>query len=149
MQAVIFMGVQATGKSSFYKEQFFRTHVRINLDMLKTRNREKKLFETCIDIKQPFVIDNTNPTRKDRERYISILQQSGFEVVGYYFESRIKDAISRNSQRHESEIIPEKGIHGTYAKMELPNFEEGFDKLKYVQIKDDLKFEVQEWKDEV
>ena len=36
MEAVLFVGLQASGKSTFYRERFFRTHVRINLDMLKT-----------------------------------------------------------------------------------------------------------------
>ncbi len=31
MEAVIFIGIQAIGKSSFYKRRFFRMHVRINL----------------------------------------------------------------------------------------------------------------------
>ena len=33
MEMVLFVGIQATGKPSFYLERFFRTHVRINLDM--------------------------------------------------------------------------------------------------------------------
>jgi predicted kinase len=45
MEAVIFVGIQGTGKSTFYKERFFDTHVRINLDMLKTRHREKLLVQ--------------------------------------------------------------------------------------------------------
>ncbi len=36
VQAILFSGIQATGKSSFYRERFFHTHVRINLDMLRT-----------------------------------------------------------------------------------------------------------------
>jgi predicted kinase len=36
MEAVIFTGLQATGKSSFFKERFFSTHVRISLDLLRT-----------------------------------------------------------------------------------------------------------------
>jgi predicted kinase len=31
MQAVIFIGIQATGKSTFFKEMFFTTHIRINI----------------------------------------------------------------------------------------------------------------------
>lgn len=34
MQAVIFTGLQASGKSAFYRERFFNTHIRINLDIL-------------------------------------------------------------------------------------------------------------------
>ena len=33
MEAVIFIGIQASGKSTFFKERFFNTHVRINLEM--------------------------------------------------------------------------------------------------------------------
>ncbi len=40
MEAVMFSGIQATGKSTFFQQRFFNTHVRINLDMLKTRNRD-------------------------------------------------------------------------------------------------------------
>ena len=30
MELVIFMGVQATGKSTFYKQRFMDTHIRLN-----------------------------------------------------------------------------------------------------------------------
>ena len=49
MELVVFIGIQATGKSSFYLDRFFRTHVRVNLDMLKTRNREQILVRACIE----------------------------------------------------------------------------------------------------
>jgi hypothetical protein len=39
MEAIIFIGVQATGKSSYFRDRFFGTHVRISLDLLKTRHR--------------------------------------------------------------------------------------------------------------
>ncbi|MEO1133121.1 MAG: ATP-binding protein, partial [Cyanobacteria bacterium J06639_1] len=58
MQAIIFIGIQASGKSTFFAQKFADTHVRINLDMLKTRHREKCLLETCLEIGQPFVVDN-------------------------------------------------------------------------------------------
>jgi predicted kinase len=35
MEAVIFVGIQGSGKSTFYNERFVDTHIRINLDMLK------------------------------------------------------------------------------------------------------------------
>jgi hypothetical protein len=48
MEAVIFIGLQAAGKSSFYLDRFFNTHIRINLDMLKTRHREQLIFQACL-----------------------------------------------------------------------------------------------------
>ena len=60
MEAVLFIGIPASGKSAFFKERFFDTHVRINLDMLKTRRRESLILRACLEGKQSFVIDNTN-----------------------------------------------------------------------------------------
>jgi len=36
---ILLMGIQAAGKSEFCKRRFYRTHIRLNLDMLKTRHR--------------------------------------------------------------------------------------------------------------
>ena len=74
MEAVIFVGLQGAGKSTFYKERFFATHLRINLDMLKTRHRERRLLQLCVETRQPFVVDNTNVLTTERERSTSKLQ---------------------------------------------------------------------------
>lgn len=147
-ECIIFIGIQATGKSTFYKTQFYGTHVRINLDMLKTRNREDKLFQTCLEIKQHCVIDNTNPTRQDRARYIDAAKAAGFRMVGYYFESRVAEALSCNLKR-ETGVVPDKGILATYKRLELPKRDEGFDELFYVRLLGDNEFAVEEWSDEV
>lgn len=96
MEAVIFVGIQATGKSTFYHHRFGRTHLRINLDMLKTRHREQQFLSTCLDTRQRFVVDNTNPTPADRQRYIQPAQAQDFSITGYYFESKLADALIRN-----------------------------------------------------
>jgi hypothetical protein len=70
MEAVILIGIQGTGKTTFCRQRFFDTHVRLSLDMLKTRYREDLLISACIVAKQPFVVDNTNITQVNRERYI-------------------------------------------------------------------------------
>lgn len=81
MKAIIFIGIQASGKSTFYEMMFKDTPVLINLDTLKTRHREKALFEQCLSSGQAFVIDNTNPTAKDRARYISASRMAKFDVI--------------------------------------------------------------------
>lgn len=148
MEAVIFCGIQATGKTTFFKEQFFKTHLRISLDQLNTRNKEMKFIETCILTFQPFVIDNTNPTKKDRAKYIAIAKANKFKVIGYYFQSKLADALARNNQRTGKEKIPEIGIAGTYKRLSLPSFDEGFDELYYVTIEDNT-FTIKEWSDEI
>ena len=148
MEAIVLCGIQATGKSTFCKQRFFSSHVRLNLDMLKTRHREEVLLRACIDAKQPFVIDNTNPTRAERQRYIAMAKAAGFRVNGYYFESKVTDAVARNAARPTEEQIPEVGIKGASARLELPDPREGFDGLFYVRIVESG-FDVQEWRNEV
>jgi predicted kinase len=149
VELIVFVGLQASGKSSFYREQFFNTHVRINLDMLRTRHREKLLFEACLAAKQPCVIDNTNPAIADRAPYIAAARAAGFRVMGYYFRSRLEECQARNQSRPGKEAIPLGGLRGTAARLELPTPGEGFDELHYVYIGDDGAFVVQDWKDEV
>lgn len=148
VQAIIFVGIQASGKSTFYSQCFSNTHIRINLDMLKTRHREKRLVETCLEIGQPFVVDNTNPTPEERDRYISLAKSNRFRITGYYFASKISDSIQRNQNRELGQQVPEKAIRGTYSRLVLPTYTEGFDELYYVRLVLG-EFTVQEWIDEI
>ncbi len=145
MEVVILIGIQAVGKSTFYYQRFRDTHVRINLDMLRTRHREQILIDACIAAKQPFVVDNTNATIADRARYIAPAKAAHFRVVGYYFQSTLQDAFRRNRQRVTPKVIPEQGIAGTYKRLELPSLAEGFDELYSVTIGERQAFAVQEW----
>ena len=148
MELVILMGIQATGKSTFFAERFADTHIRLNLDMLRTRHRERILFEACLEAKQPVVIDNTNPTREDRARYIGPARQHHFGVVGYYFQSQLQEAMARNAARIGKARIPDAGLRAVYARLEPPARTEGFDELSYVTLNAAPKrgFNVEEWK---
>jgi len=149
MVAVILIGIQASGKSSFYKQRFFDTHVRINLDMLKTKHRQRVLLEACLTSKQPFVVDNTNVTSEIRSYFIGAAKAAGFRVIGYYLRSDVSGGLFRNSKREERARVPDKGLLGTYKQLQLPSREEGFDALYYVHINDAGDFVVEEWLDEV
>ncbi|MEZ5945186.1 MAG: AAA family ATPase [Planctomycetaceae bacterium] len=146
MEAVVFVGLQASGKSSFYKERFFSTHVRISLDLFRTRNRERRLLALCLETQQPFVIDNTNPTREERAKFIDAAKSAKYSVVGFYFRSKAEECLTRNQQRTDQ--VPDVGILSTAKKLELPTLEEGFDTLKYVRLTE-AGFVVEEWNDEV
>jgi predicted kinase len=148
-EAIIFIGIPGSGKSTFFRQNFFDTHVRINLDMLKTRNREKVLVEASLKAKQSFVIDNTNVQKADRERYIPLAKEHGFAVTGYFFRSSLQECLIRNKSRPADKVVPDIGVRGRFAKLEMPSLTEGFDKLFFVRIEDNGEFIVEGWKDEV
>jgi len=149
MQLIVFIGLQGCGKSTFYLRHLVDTHIRLNLDMLRTRHREMLLFNACIEAKQPIVIDNTNPTVEERSRYIAPARTAGFGVVGYYFQSLIEDCKRRNMQREERRVVPLAGLLGTYTRLTVPTHKEGFDELKYVRIDEAGQFVLEEWSNEV
>ncbi|WP_394337478.1 AAA family ATPase [Filimonas lacunae] len=122
--------------------------MRISLDQLNTRNKESKFIETCFHTFHPFVVDNTNPSKEERARYITQAKANKYKVIGYYFQSKLSDALERNSQRTGKENIPEIGIKGTFKRLVLPTMEEGFDALYYVTT-DNNTFIVKEWSDEI
>ena len=148
MECIVFIGIQGSGKSSFFKERFFSTHVRISLDLLKTRHRERTFLEACLGTEQRFVIDNTNPTREERLRYVEAAKAARYSVVGYYLQSKVEDCLRRNSGRTEAERVPDVAILSTAKKLELPTWDEGFDQLFYVRL-ENRRFVVEEWRDEV
>jgi hypothetical protein len=74
MEGIVFAGIQAIGKSTFFQRFFYKTHVRLSLDMLKTRHRESILVNVCNEAKQLLMIDNTNPARSDREKSFTYTQ---------------------------------------------------------------------------
>ena len=141
MQAIIFTGIQGGGKTTFYAERFLKTHVRISLDLLKTRNKERQFVQLCLATGQKFVVDNTNPTIAERSRYIEAAKAYRFEVIGYFFNTTITEAIERNSRRAGKENISVIGIRSTFKKMQSPTPGEGFDSLYEVTIRNGF-FEV-------
>ncbi|MDB5389092.1 MAG: hypothetical protein JWM11_4738 [Planctomycetaceae bacterium] len=148
MEAILFIGLQGSGKSSYYKERFFGTHVHISLDLFRTRDREQRFLDVCLMTRQRFVVDNTNPGRAERVKYFDAAKSAGYSIHGYYFESKIDACVQRNAGRRSRECVPLAAILSTSKKLELPRRDEGFDKLFYVRLLDGT-FHVEEWRDEV
>ena len=146
MELILFIGIQAAGKSSFYREMFFRTHVRLNLDMLRTRHREQILVEACLAGKTKFVVDNTNLSRDLRARFIVPAKAAGFQVIGYYFKSDVDDSLRRNADRPDDEFVPEIAIYNAARQQQPPTIAEGFDKLFTVGLASGNQFIVRERK---
>jgi hypothetical protein len=93
-------------------------------------------------------VDNTNPTIADRQRYILPAAAAKFEIIGYYFQSKLSELLHRNEQRIGKERIPVAGVRAAYYKLQVPKLSEGFDRLFYVRIDPPGSFLVEEWHDE-
>lgn len=144
MQAIIFIGIQGSGKSTVYKEHFFETHLRISMDLLNTRNKEQKLMEYARSVQQKVVIDNTNPTKNERKRYIDWFKEKKYEVVAYFFEPDLERSLAWNSQRIGKQKVAKIGVKSVLKNLEHPSKSEGFDRLCIVTLNEKKQFEIVE-----
>lgn len=130
---IVFIGIQASGKTTFY-QRFFACHglAHINLDTLHSRHKEAMAIRACLDNRTSFVVDNTNPQISDRKRYISLAKAHRYEIIGIFFQSRVKDCIERNEKRER--CVPRLAIPSTSNKLQMPSYGEGFDQLFFARI---------------
>ena len=141
---ILMIGIQGSGKSEFCRRYLIDKCDRVNLDTLRTRNNEQRMIEDCFAQKRDFVIDNTNPTKGDRARYIKQAQEHGYSVVGYFMQSRLQECIARNNLREGKAKISAMAIAATSNKLEMPSYDEGFDKLYFV-ANDGRNMEISDW----
>src|SRR3954454_585211 len=120
MEAVVLCGIQGSGKTTLYRDRFVDTHVRISMDLLRTRAREEAFLNLCLRTQQRFVVDNTNPTAADRRRYIEPARAGGFRVIGYVVEVDAAEALARNDERKGGRRVPAAGVMGTARRLIRP-----------------------------
>ena len=144
-QAIIFIGIQACGKTTFYHRMLSDgNYVHISLDELHTRNKESQELTKCLENGNSFVIDNTNPEISDRVAYIQKAKEYGYHVIGIFFQSRVNDCVRRNEEIGGN--VPAKAIACTSNKLQMPSRSEGFDELYFVRIENN-DFEISTWRE--
>lgn len=143
-QAIIFIGIQASGKTTFYNRMLSDGYSHISLDDLHTRNKERQLLMDCLQNGMSFVIDNTNPEISDRKQYIQKAKEYVYQVIGVFFQSIVKDCVLRNEERGDK--VPSKAIACTSNKLQMPSKAEGFDELYFVRIVNN-DFEITTWRE--
>jgi predicted kinase len=142
VEAVLLIGLQAAGKTTFYQQRFAATHVRISLDQLKTRAKESAALQMLLHARLRVVIDNTNPSRRERARFILPAQAAGYSIIGYFFAPDLAGSLQRNALRTGKARVPVPGLYATRKRLEPPLLEEGFDTLWYVRLEEGVGFVV-------
>ena len=137
-ELVIFVGLQASGKSTFFRERFAATHVHVSKDLFRDNKnpnrRQAQLIEAALKEGSPVVVDNANPTVEDRLTLIELGRRFGARIVGYYFDSSVRQCIERNRLRTGKARVPDVAIYATATKLKPPSYAEGFDRLFRVRL---------------
>lgn len=130
-ELVVFTGLQAAGKTTFFRERFATTHVHVSKDAWpNVRNKEarqRRLVDEHLRAGRSVVVDNTNPTPVEREPLIAIARELGVCAVSYAFVVSVDEALRRNASREGRARIPDVGIYAAAKRLVAPLPEEGFD----------------------
>ena len=152
MEIIIFVGLQASGKSTFYRTHFAATHDYVSKDLLRNKSRpallQQRLVEEALQAGHSVVIDNTNPTVEDRAPLIALGHQYAAQVIGYAFELDVKRSLAWNALRTGVARVPPVGIFATVKRLTMPTYVEGFDQLYTIRATEHEQFDVTPMRDE-
>lgn len=130
-ELVVFTGLQAAGKTSFYRERFAATHVHVSKDAWpnarKKEERQRRLVDEHLRAGRSVVVDNTNPTPVERAPLIAIARAAGARVSSYAFVVTVEEAMRRNAGREGRARIDDVGLYAVAKRLVVPCAAEGFD----------------------
>ncbi|MFP2911278.1 AAA family ATPase [Pyxidicoccus sp. 3LFB2] len=152
MELVLFIGLQASGKSSFYRLRFAETHALVSKDLWpharRKEARQQRYITQALVAGRSVVVDNTNPSPEVRAPLIALGHAHGARVTGFYFASDLKTCLERNARREGRARVPEVGLFATVKQLRRPARAEGFDSLYHVTLDAEGGFRVEEWREE-
>jgi predicted kinase len=140
IELVIFTGLQASGKTTFFRERFAATHEHISKDAWpnarKKEQRQRRLVEEYLRAGRSVVVDNTNPTAEERAPLIEIARTAGARVTAYSFVVTVEEATRRNALREGRARVENVGIYSVAKRLRVPSEDEGFDQRFEVRALD-------------
>lgn len=150
LELVLFVGSPASGKSTYYKT-FLEPlgYVRVNQDLLKSRNACLARAREILKDGQSVCIDNTNARRDTRALWLELAKEMAQEgaspvlvrVVQFTAETQLckhNNALRAFSQQaHEKEkreILPDAAFGSFESGYSTPKLEEGFSRVDTVDF---------------
>jgi predicted kinase len=143
---VLAIGLPGSGKSSWFKrhsitplssdllrallfddptEQRFQDLIFSNLrSMLKARLIARRPMN---------YVDATNLSPHERNGWIKLAKDYGYEVQAVFFDVPVEVCLERNQRRDRK--VPEDAMRRMAGKLKQPTFEEGFSKITVVKVK--------------
>ncbi len=135
-ELILFVGMQASGKSTYYATHFAATHVHVSKDLMTNVSnrdaRQQKMIEAALAAGSSVVVDNTNPTPIVRAPLIALGRKHGARVIAYFFDTPVKDAVARNRLRLGKARVPDVALYVTAKKLVPPTVAEGFDEVRVI-----------------
>ncbi|KZB83287.1 ATP-binding protein [Amycolatopsis regifaucium] len=130
---VVLIGLQASGKTTFFRRLFAGTHVHVSKDTFpnarRPQARQLRMLTEALGDGRSVVVDNTNPSPEEWVPLIEVARRHGAKVVGYWFPPDLAGSRRRNALRAGKTRVPDVGLYATLKRLRPPGAEDGFDEL--------------------
>ena len=143
---VLAIGLPGSGKSSWFKRNNITP---LSSDMIRALlfdNPEEQRFQDLVFsnlrsmlrarlvARRPMnYVDATNLTPHERDSWIKLAKDYGYEAQALYFDVPLEVCLERNQRRQRA--VSEDIMRKMAAKLKAPAFEEGFSKITVVRVK--------------
>ncbi len=148
MELIVLVGLQGSGKTTFFRERFAATHEHVSKDNFRNNarpaRRQRQLIGEAFTAGRSLVVDNTNSTTADRAELIELGRAAGAAVLCYFFPPDLEASLRRNALREGKARVPDHAVRITAARLEPTTTAEGFDRLFRVRPVEGGGFEVVE-----
>jgi predicted kinase len=117
---ILLVGPPASFKSTI-SEIIFKDYHRINQDTLKTLPRCLKEYEQVLKENKKVIVDNTNPTKETRQKYITLANKYNKTYSIVFIDIPIDIILNINAYRAiiNGRKIPNIAIYTFYKKLQL------------------------------
>jgi predicted kinase len=143
---VLAIGLPGSGKSSWFKRHNITP---LSSDMLRSLlfddpteqrfqdlifSNLRSMLKARLIARRPLnYVDATNLTPHERQSWIKLGHDYGYEVQAVFFDVPLEVCLERNYKRER--VVADDVMRRMSAKLKAPTFEEGFSKITVVRVK--------------
>ncbi|EFA06186.1 Bifunctional polynucleotide phosphatase/kinase-like Protein [Tribolium castaneum] len=121
-EVIIMVGTPGSGKSYFCKNFLVaKGYVHVSRDKLGSWQKCAKMLEDCLQKKQSVVIDNTNPDKESRQRFIDVAKRNQVDCRCFLMTTSHKQAKHNNRFREMTDKS-----HTPVGDLVLNSYKKGF-----------------------
>ncbi|MFH8798248.1 AAA family ATPase [Streptomyces sp. NPDC017936] len=139
LDVAVLVGLQASGKSTFYRQRLTASHVLVSKDLFprgarRKQDRQMRLVEEALASGRSVAIDNTNPTPQEWGPLVAAGHAHGAHVTAYWFPPDLEGSLRRNAARQGRDRVPDVGVRATARRLRRPGRADGFDSVLDVRF---------------
>jgi predicted kinase len=151
-EVAILVGLQGSGKSTFFRDRLAGTHKHVSKDNFRNarrrQDRQMRMITEALESGENVAVDNTNPSPAEWRPIIGLARRHGARVIGYWFPPDVPGSLRRNAARESRDRVPDVGIFTTLRRLNRPGASDGFDDLRVVRFDGAGGFEITDMAEE-